>query len=62
MREHDFLELLHGHLGLDGDAGALDDFRAGVAEHVDAEHLVVLLADYDLADSLAAFVLGDEAS
>ena len=62
MREHDFLELFHGHLGLDGDARALDDLGAGIAEHVDAEHLVVLLADYDLADSLAAFVLGDEAS
>ena len=62
MREHNLLELLKGHLRLDGDAGAVDDLRARVAEHVDAQHLVVLLADDDLAYSLAALVLGDEAA
>ena len=62
MREHNLLELLKGHLRLDGDAGAVDDLRARVAEHMHAEHLVVLLPDDDLAYSFSALILCDKAA
>ena len=37
--EDDFAELLNGQTLLDGDAGAVDHLRRGVAEHMDAQDL-----------------------
>ena len=62
MREDNFLELFHGHLVFDGYAAALDYLGAGVAEHVNAQHLMVLFADDNLADAFAVLVFGNEAT
>ena len=60
MREYDFLELLHCHTLLDGDAGALDDFGRRIAEHVDSQDPVASgIGDY-LAQALSPFILGHE--
>ena len=57
MREDDFPHLLERHLGFNGHAAAVQDFRTRVSKHVHAQHLMIFLASYDLAYSLAPLIL-----
>ena len=62
VREDGALQLLRRHPGLDRDARSAEDFRARIAQQMDAQHLVALRAEEDLAEAFAALVLGHEAA
>ena len=62
MRENHLLELFYRHLVFDGDACALNDFRARIADKVHTDHFPGLLLSYYFAEAILPFIFSHKPS